>query len=517
MSAKWCAGIFLVSLCVFVAAGFLLPAAQYMDADYYTAAAVQLAGGRGATTPFIWNYLNDPAGLPEPAFTYWMPLASLLEAAALALGAAQPLSRLPFWLLAAALPPVAAWMGWKLDRSKFAAFGAAGLALLPGYYAPYLIGPDAFAIYMLAGAGLIFLVSEAQPGLDWRWAAAGALCGVMHMARADGLLWLGVLCVLAFWKGIAPKTRSTGKISLSERLLPIGLALAGYLPLAWAWYVRNVQLMGSVFPPGGSRALWLTRYEDTFLYPGNLLTFQRWAASGWNSILQARLEAVWTNLQSLVAVGGSIAAFPFALVGLVARRRNPMILPGLVFWLVVFLAMGLVFPFAGINGSYFHAAAGVQILLWAAAPVGVRTVVEWLARQRKWEKGANVAVFVMALLILTGGFLALLQFGKQPASSGREAAQVEALLKREGATPCLTIMVNNPPGYYLKAQRAAVVIPYGDENMVLAAARRYGVSYLAVGQSNSGHLPGLYQQPGDRPGLKYLGSVEDERVYAIEP
>ena len=52
----------------------------YMDAEYYAATALQLAGGKGFQEPFIWNYLNQPAGIPAPSHLYWMPLASILAA-----------------------------------------------------------------------------------------------------------------------------------------------------------------------------------------------------------------------------------------------------------------------------------------------------------------------------------------------------------------------------------------------------------------------------------------------------
>ena len=53
----------------------------YMDADYYFVGGMQLAEGKGFTEPYLWNYLDDPSGLPHPSHTYWMPLASIVSAA----------------------------------------------------------------------------------------------------------------------------------------------------------------------------------------------------------------------------------------------------------------------------------------------------------------------------------------------------------------------------------------------------------------------------------------------------
>lgn len=74
----------LLALLGLLAAGIVAafqPAPGYMDADYYAAGGFQLASGRGFTEPYLWNYLDEPAGLPHPSNAYWMPLAAMLGAA----------------------------------------------------------------------------------------------------------------------------------------------------------------------------------------------------------------------------------------------------------------------------------------------------------------------------------------------------------------------------------------------------------------------------------------------------
>src|SRR5436190_13445556 len=51
-----------------------------IDADYYFMGGLRLAQGHGFTENFIWNYLNDPASIPQPSHSYWLPLASILTA-----------------------------------------------------------------------------------------------------------------------------------------------------------------------------------------------------------------------------------------------------------------------------------------------------------------------------------------------------------------------------------------------------------------------------------------------------
>ena len=73
-----------LAVALFVAA--FQPAPGYMDADYYYAGGRQLATGHGFSESYLWNYLDDPTGLPHPSNAYWMPLASLLAAACISFG-----------------------------------------------------------------------------------------------------------------------------------------------------------------------------------------------------------------------------------------------------------------------------------------------------------------------------------------------------------------------------------------------------------------------------------------------
>jgi hypothetical protein len=77
---------------------------KYMDAFYYSISGRELAAGNGFNTMVIWQYLDNPAGLPAPSHTYWMPLPSILAAAGYKLSDTFTGAQLPFWLLAGLLP-----------------------------------------------------------------------------------------------------------------------------------------------------------------------------------------------------------------------------------------------------------------------------------------------------------------------------------------------------------------------------------------------------------------------------
>ena len=70
--------LFLLGLFLAVGVASLQDLPGYMDSDYYFAGGLQLLQGNGFTEPFLWNYLDDPVGIPHPSHAYWFPLASIL-------------------------------------------------------------------------------------------------------------------------------------------------------------------------------------------------------------------------------------------------------------------------------------------------------------------------------------------------------------------------------------------------------------------------------------------------------
>ena len=102
MSRRRWAALVVLGLLVAAIAARWVRAPGYMDADYYDVTARELAGGHGFSETFLWNYLDDPQGVPHPSHLYWMPLASVLAAAGMALfGNTFRAAQLPFVLLAA--------------------------------------------------------------------------------------------------------------------------------------------------------------------------------------------------------------------------------------------------------------------------------------------------------------------------------------------------------------------------------------------------------------------------------
>ena len=164
----------------------------YMDADYYLAGGINLAKGSGFNDYILWNYLDDPRGIPHPSHTYWMPLASLLSALGMVITGAANFSsgRIFFILAASTIAPLTARLSYSIYRVREYALLAGIFAALPGFYLAYLGTTDTFGIYMVLGCLWLLIAGDRGLSEPLKLSLLGLVSGLMHLARADGVVWL---------------------------------------------------------------------------------------------------------------------------------------------------------------------------------------------------------------------------------------------------------------------------------------------------------------------------------------
>ena len=504
MSRGAWAALAVLSLAVAAAMAWFVRAPGYMDADYYFATGQQLAEGRGFTEPFLWNYLDDPVGLPHPSHLYWGPLVSLVAAAAMALGSTGfRVAQIPFVLLAAAVPLLTARIALRLGARPGQAWLAGALAAFPGFFGPFLVTTDSFGLYaVLGGLSLVLMGAMASRPRPIGWLAAGLLAGLCHLARADGALFVLV--------GLA----AVG-MSRRPRLRSAILLLAGYALILLPWWLRNLDVTGSAFSPGAGRVLWLVAYDDLFSYPASILTFQRWWASGLGEILRARLGALGTNLQTLVAVDGLVFLLPLMAVGAWRQRARPVIRLTALYLVLLYGTMTIVFPYAGARGGVFHSSVAAMPVLWALVPCGLEQAITWGARRRGWEAGQAQRIFPAAAVLLAAAMtlalawprLAVMTTGAAWDASQRSYDRIGAEIDRLGTSADI-VAVNNPAGFYLATERRAVVIPNGPPETLQAVVERYRVSWVVVDQNLPDDLRALYDGPETETWLTPMGTYE---------
>ena len=406
--------LYLVALGILVITALLTPEPGYMDADYYFAGGINFQNGNFGQEEYIWNFLGNPPALPTPAFTYWMPLPAFLAGLGMFLSGSSSywLARLPFIALAASLAPLTAWLAYSFSNRSRDAWMAGLLAAVSGYYLPYLTSTSTFTPVMLLGTLFVVLGARLFQRTDTRRRfleifLLGITCGLLHMNRADGLVWFGlafIVLVIIFLRE---------KVGFGSFVTGIVLLSVGYILISGAWYLRNLREFDSLFPPGTNRSLWLTYYDELFALDTSILTPARWMASGFQSIVGSRLQAAGQNLLHAFAVQGEIILTPFILLGVWKLWKTARVKIVAFIWLVTFLLMSMVFPFAGMRGGFFHSGAMIQPFFFALVPAGLDAVIQWGKNKRGWTKPVQAwNVFAAALIVLSFGITAAVTSSK---------------------------------------------------------------------------------------------------------
>ncbi len=487
----------------------------YMDAEYYMATALRLVEGHGLSEPFIWNYLDDPRGLPHPSHLYWMPLISFIAAGSMALvGHTFRAAQAPFVMMTAMLPLVSGWLCLRLGGGKREALLAGLFAAASGFFLPFFVTTDAFAAYALIGTAIFVLAASGERlGGGWLWLVLGLLTGAAHLARADGLLFLLPVGVAVLRAG-------------RRRGVALVAVVAGYLLVMGPWMARNLAVSGRLLSTAGTKTLWLATYDDLFRYPASSLNPSALAAQGVGALVSSRMESLLTNLSSLWLVNGLVFIAPLAAWAGWSLRRRPVVMLASVYWGSLLVVMSFVFPFSGARGGYFHSSAAVMPLVWALAPLGLVDLVGRAGRRRGWDVSRAQTAFAAGAVLVAGVATAFLFVQRLvlPAGEGagwgaaqRDYATVAA---RFGAQTPGVVAVNDPPGFWLASRRPAVVIPNGDERMLQRVVEDFDVRWIVLEADHPDGLDGVYQRPGSLEWARLSASVESSvgrPIWILEP
>jgi hypothetical protein len=492
---------------------------SYTDAYYYFNAGQRLVQGSGLTDAAIWTYMGAPSGLPIPSHLYWMPLASLVAAGGMVIGGPTFDGAQMFFVpLYVGLALTGFALGAILGKSRRVAWLAGMLTLFSGLYMPFWVTTDTFALYGLVGSLCLLTMGMGRrsPAPNrWRWfAISGALAGLAHLARADGLLLVGVLVVVALW----PEARSGegeqgSKAKWSRhKLLPAFIGILAYLLVMFPWFVRNLNAVGSILPVGGMQTAWMRSYDEIVNYPpgADLQTFLAW---GLPNILASRWEAFVPNFQTFIAVEGLVILAPLMLIGLWRRRRDPLLCGFWPYALGVHLAMTLVFAYPGWRGGLLHSSSALLPFWTALGVLGLDDILAWIAPHRRWRLNEARAFFGAALVLWAVIFSGINFFGKRTAgdTAGGFFQSLTAHLP-----PDSVVMINDPSAMYYYTGIPGVVVPNAPPDRIMDIALRYGVNTLVLDNNLTIPMIELYAGKNIPPFLKLIYAEGRIRIYRIE-
>ncbi|MBI9047581.1 MAG: hypothetical protein JEZ06_24060 [Anaerolineaceae bacterium] len=300
--------------------------------------------------------------------------------------------------------------------------------------------------------------------------------------------------------------------------------IIGYFLVMGPWFIRNIIDLGVLMPQAGYKTIWLTNYNDFFLFTTDELNPQNWLGIGWQEHLNVRFDALIYNLQTSLLVQTEIFLLPLIIFGFYHLRNKDEAKAVVIFWGAILFIMTLVFPLAGRRGGFLHSGSSVQIMFFILAAEGFDRVLIWMSKMRKWNYEEAYRFLSIGLIGLAIIFTALIFIEKVGSNNLTEIswddsyehykiieAQIQDIGSAEGR-----VMVNNPPGYYLVSRRQAVVIPWGDIDTVVSAANKYDCDYLILEKTNESGLQELYQNPKDFTELSYIETIGDTHLFSFE-
>ena len=520
--------LFLVALFFFSLLATLQKVPGYMDAEYYFGQGIRIVQHHDFVENIIWNYLNDPSSVSTPGFAFWLPGTSIFAAVGMWMSGSIDFfyARLVFILMAACIPLMAAFFATRFLPNRRAGWLAGLLAVFSGLYIPFITLTETFTPYMFFG-GLFFTsiwFAIRNPAGDVKinlwFIGTGVAAGLLSLIRSDGLLWLpgGFLAVL-FVGGLKKRVWINQLVNLFIVLLGFALVMA-------PWYLRNLATFNAVFPSGNGLMLWLTKYDDLFVYPSSELTFSSWIASGIGNIALDRLKALGGNLQTLIAAGGAIFLAPMMVIGYWKQRRSIVIKLASILLLAILAAMTLIFPYAGERGGFFHSLSSIQVILWSLVPVGLEVIIQWGVKHRNWKTERSWRMFGPALVVVAGFFSAMIFSQKITNSNASEIPWnqtqngfisiedklIEMTNDRDGV-----IMVNNPPGYTLATGRPGIMIPTGGTNALLEVSERYDAQYLVLNNERTDVIVLFQNDSRLKEYFDFMFKMVSKSVYEVKP
>ncbi len=461
------------------------------DSAYYVGVAARLASGQGLTSTVLWTYAGAPLTLPQPAFSLWMPLASLLAAVPMLIGGVTSLlaAQLAVLITGAALAPLtwyiadraAATNGLSGRRRATVALGSGVLAAVFGPFLVAVTGPDSAVPFAVFGVAACCAMPAALAA-DTRWRPGlllGVLLGLAYLARQEAL-WLGVTYLLLL--GPEARRRTSGQRGAWLRralLAPIATGLVIVAP----WLLRQVAVFGSPFPGQAVQNLLFTRNEDVFAYaaPPTLAAF---LAQGPLVILEHIGAGLWHQVVDVLVVP-TLPVGLFGLLGVVWLWRTPALRAATALHAVIlagsliFLATAVLFPVATLWGTFLHASGIALVALVVLAALATDRMVAAVGAWRRWDKqNAWLApLLILALVVpmstlevwLTGTFAADQAAGVRAAADAL-ATEIPAL-PDGGLAPVIS---DQPIGLALATGRPMLVLPDEPPGAVLELAQRFG-------------------------------------------
>ncbi len=490
------------------------------DSAYYRAMGLRGALGPGLwTEDIVWHFLGQPDALTHPSHDYWMPGASLLVAASVALlGPGPGPETLPTVLFAGLFAWLTFLLAERLSGRAWVGFAAGATSVFAEWPTHHAVDPDSTLFYAVFVTGALLAGARFSAARAPTVLAAGLLAGLAHLTRGDGVL---TLLVLALW--LAHLQRTKALALPARRAWP--LLLGGYLVVMGPLMVRNLAAFGTPLPPGSSQAVWITSYDQIYALSAQP-TPAEWLARGPAAVL-AGFDAGLRAALTLLLERSSLLLAPFAVAGAaLAWRRHPSHRVFHLFALALVLFHGTA---TAIVGGFFKSYMALVPFALACAALGLSAALDAARARLATHRLRPVALLALALAFAATPLAyafhgAPAQRARLTAEAAHERARYDALTAWvTHEAPQAVTMSTRPWRLWYATGRPALSVPSDGPDAVLAAARRFGATHLVLDGYYLSPRPGyaelhrLFTRRGPYPAVRHEADVAGFQIYAFQP
>lgn len=433
------------------------------DACYYLGLGQSLARGEGFRARFLFDFQQAHPTLPNTGLEYWRPGVSLLLQVLRPFGGVTLRGGVLLATLGGLVFAAAVWhVARRAGCSGWTALGALAICLTLQPVWVNSLSPDSGIFYGAAVAWFLALMTVRWQGYAADLLALGCVL-LAYLIRND----VAVLLFVPFAVVLLLRQRAKTAPAWWSSALVLGYLLA-LLPMHLIYH----QVLGTAFPPGTSRVLWLWDLGDFSRY-AEPATPARLLQHGIGALLRLRLVTLASILYRVPVLMLGFPSLLFLPVLLVRRAGSPVRLPEwagtAAFGLTTLAVYALVLPAVG-GFAALRSAMGIL-------PFACVLVVLAIRSSTSDRRIAAVLLAGIALANALGGFMdarRLIADANLFAETDRAEA---AALRTAGALPGqAVIMINDPVQFSVTTGYATVALPGNGPAAMGEVVRLYGVT-----------------------------------------